>query len=51
MSNSIQLSAAINATVDSDVELVLMSGMSVSGKYFKRRLFNMADEDTERRWT
>ena len=27
----------------------ILSGMSVSGKCFKRRVFNMADENTERR--
>ena len=44
-----------NATADSDVaqgvalnsELMLL-GMSVSGKCFKRNVFNKADEDSER---
>ena len=29
----------------------ILSDMSASGKCFKRRVFNMADEDTERRRT
>ena len=31
--------------------VALVSGMSASGKCFKRRVFNMADENTERRRT
>ena len=46
-SNSIKYGKK-NATVDSDVTLVLLSGMSIiSGKCFERRLFYMADENSD----